>query len=140
MTPRKMPVGGSRHRVVQVVGRPRKVTDGDIAEILAWHAARETCAQLAQRLGLSQATIRRVIRTRGRHFKKPPPEDPDWGGRHPCVRESECYLPFAGLCGEPNATPPLRRADLNSLRTHDRRALQEGPTGSSKARAVRLAL
>ena len=72
------PARDSRSRAMRVVGRPRKVTDADIAEILAWHAARETCTQLARRLGLSQATIRRVVRTRGRHYKKEPPAE---GGR-----------------------------------------------------------
>jgi IS30 family transposase len=56
-------------------GRPRRVTDGDIAEILRWHHARETQQQLAARLGLSRATVSRVMRSRGTHYKRPSPEE-----------------------------------------------------------------
>jgi hypothetical protein len=75
MAPRKVPTRNTRARTIRVVGRPRKVTDADIAEIVAWHAARETCAQLAKRLGLSVTTVRKVVRSHGRHYKKPPPEE-----------------------------------------------------------------
>jgi AraC-like DNA-binding protein len=65
-------------------GRPRKVTDAQIATILAWHDAvlawraqrrtLKTLSQLAQELGLSRATISRVIKQRG-NFKQASPEE-----------------------------------------------------------------
>jgi IS30 family transposase len=81
MPPRRVQSTGSRREVVRVVGRPRKVTDATIAEILAWHASRETCAQVAKRLGVCESTVRRVIRHRGRHYKQSSPDD-SGGGRH----------------------------------------------------------
>jgi hypothetical protein len=66
------------------VGRPRLVTDEQIARILAWHddflewmAQREsllTVRELARELGLSSGTIYDVIRTRG-EFKQASPEN-----------------------------------------------------------------
>ena len=65
------------------VGRPRKVTDEQIAAILAWHDAvlawraqrrmLKTLSQLSQELRLSRATISRVINHRG-EFKQASPE------------------------------------------------------------------
>lgn len=55
-------------------GRPRQVSDADIAEILRWHAMHETKRALARRLGLSTSTVSAVIRTQGRHYKSPSPE------------------------------------------------------------------
>lgn len=51
------------------VGRPRRVTDADVAAILAWHASRETQRALARRIGLSVSVVSRVIRSRGLHYK-----------------------------------------------------------------------
>ena len=56
------------------VGRPRRVTDADVAEILAWHAARETRRELAKRLGLSVRVISRVIQSGGLHYKTAGPK------------------------------------------------------------------
>lgn len=55
------------------VGRPRRVTDADVAAILAWHASRETQRALARRLGLSVRVVSRVIQTQGLHYKTPSP-------------------------------------------------------------------
>ena len=55
-------------------GRPRRVTDADIAAILAWADSFVTCRQLAARLGVSTSTVRRVIQTRGHHYKTQSPE------------------------------------------------------------------
>jgi transposase len=55
-------------------GRPRRVTDADIAEILAWIDRHETTRELAQRLGLSPETVRRIARSRGQHYKTESPE------------------------------------------------------------------
>jgi hypothetical protein len=49
------------------------VTDADVAEILAWHASRETQRSLAKRLGLSVRVVSRVIQTQGLHYKTPSP-------------------------------------------------------------------
>lgn len=51
------------------VGRPRRVTDADVAGILAWHASRETLRALARRLGLSARVVSRVIQSQGLHYK-----------------------------------------------------------------------
>lgn len=55
-------------------GRPRRVTDADVAEILAWADNHMTCRQLAAKLGLSVETVRKVVQTRGLHFKTESPE------------------------------------------------------------------
>ena len=57
------------------IGRPRKLTDGDVKVILAWHARSlgwrqrgkelKSPRQLAREFGVSQSTISRVIRTAG---------------------------------------------------------------------------
>jgi transposase len=51
------------------VGRPRRVTDADVAAILAWHVSRETLRALARRLGLSARVVSRVIQSQGLHYK-----------------------------------------------------------------------
>ena len=56
-----------------VAGRPRRVTDADIAEILRWHRCRETRQELAQRLELSVTTVATVVRSQGKHYKTPSP-------------------------------------------------------------------
>lgn len=65
------------------VGRPRAVTDAQIAIILAWHesvlawkaqrAALKTLRQLAQELGLGRGTVTNVIRNGG-VYKQPDPK------------------------------------------------------------------
>jgi IS30 family transposase len=55
-------------------GRPRRVTDADIAAILAWADSYVSCRQLADRLGLSVATVRRIVQSRGAHYKTESPE------------------------------------------------------------------
>jgi hypothetical protein len=56
------------------VGRPRRVTNAVIAEIVDWYQHHESCVQLARRLGVSTSTIRNVIRSGGTHYKTPSPE------------------------------------------------------------------
>lgn len=118
MTPKKVRTVAYRSSANRVVGRPRKVTDGDIAEILAWHASRETCAQLAKRLGLSQATIRRVVGTRGRHYKKESPTD-DQAAR------SRDYLDTAMAF----ALEASRRSETVS--SHPRQTLNASPSATT---------
>ena len=55
-------------------GRPRRVTDNDIVEILAWADSQETRRQLAARIGVSVETVSKVIRSRGMHYKSESPE------------------------------------------------------------------
>jgi hypothetical protein len=66
------------------IGRPRRLTDQQVAAILAWHEqirawrvlrrALKTQRQLARELGVSRATISQVIARRG-EFKQPSPEE-----------------------------------------------------------------
>jgi predicted transcriptional regulator len=68
------------------VGRPRRVTDEDIARILAWHAevlawramgaGLKSRRALAQELGISPSTVAYVISRRGQ-YKQPSPEKRD---------------------------------------------------------------
>lgn len=55
-------------------GQPRRVTDAQIAEIVAWRRTHETLAQVAARLGLSRSTAARIAQTGGTHYKQPSPE------------------------------------------------------------------
>ena len=55
------------------VGRPRALSDAQVAEILAWHRNRKSCRQLAREYGVSPNTIQGVIRRNG-HYKQPSPE------------------------------------------------------------------
>lgn len=64
------------------IGRPRRLTDEQVAIILTWHeqlliwkASRgtlKTQRELARDLGISTASVSRVIACRG-EFKQPPP-------------------------------------------------------------------
>ena len=64
------------------IGRPRRLTDEQVARILAWHeqilalkalrASLETQKQIAAKLEVAPATIARVVACRGQ-YKKPPP-------------------------------------------------------------------
>ena len=68
------------------IGRPRLLSDRQVAMILAWHeqilawkalrVGLKTQRQLAAELGVSPATISYVIASRGR-YKQPPPEERD---------------------------------------------------------------
>ena len=56
------------------LGRPRRVTDTQIAEILAWYATRRTNREKARELGISVETLQIIVRHGGRHYKQPSPE------------------------------------------------------------------
>ena len=55
------------------VGRPRSLTDAQVAAILEWHRNRKSFKQFARELGVSQSTIRNCIECCGR-YKQAPPE------------------------------------------------------------------
>jgi hypothetical protein len=55
------------------VGRPRAVTDAQVAAILEWHRGRKTLKQVARELNLSPSTVRNVIQRNG-EYKQPSPE------------------------------------------------------------------
>jgi hypothetical protein len=55
-------------------GRPRSVTDAQIAAILAWHTTKRTNRQKAAELGISLEVLAYVIRTQGQGYKQPSPE------------------------------------------------------------------
>lgn len=56
------------------LGRPRALTEAQIAYVLQWHDTRQTLKQVAFSLGVSTSTVASVIRSRGKHYKQPPPE------------------------------------------------------------------
>lgn len=58
-----------------VLGRPRALSDVQVAYVLAWYDSRLSRKQVAARLGVSTATLAHVIRSRGAHFKQAPPEE-----------------------------------------------------------------
>jgi hypothetical protein len=66
-------VDGQRLHRPSTVGRPRRLTDSDIAAILHWHATRRTAAQVAAQFGISPTLLHQLIRTGGRHYKQASP-------------------------------------------------------------------
>ena len=72
----------SRSLMKSTIGRPRRLTDEQVARILAWHekilalkalrASLKTQKQIADELNVAPATIARVIACRGQ-YKKPSP-------------------------------------------------------------------
>ena len=48
--------------------------EAEIARILAWHRNRTTLQALARELNVCASTVRKVIRSEGRDYKQPPPE------------------------------------------------------------------
>jgi IS30 family transposase len=54
-------------------GRPRLITDAQVAAILEWHRNRKTLRKFAAELGLKRSTIQRVIERNGQ-YKQPSPE------------------------------------------------------------------
>jgi hypothetical protein len=61
------------------IGRPRVLTDEQVARILAWHEAHiqlGTSKELAVELGISQSVIGHAIARRGQ-YKQPSPERRD---------------------------------------------------------------
>lgn len=55
------------------VGRPRALTDDQVADVLAWHKSHKSMAQVAREHGVCEETIRNLIR-RGGVYKQPSPE------------------------------------------------------------------
>lgn len=66
----------SEPNMKSTVGRPRSLTDAQVEAILHWHATRKTIVDIAHEHGVSEQTIRYVIR-RGGKFKQPSPEKRD---------------------------------------------------------------
>ncbi len=64
----------STERSYSTTGRPRRLTDFQIAEILAWYRSRLTNREVAQRYGIARGTLENIIRTHGTHYKQAPPE------------------------------------------------------------------
>jgi hypothetical protein len=56
------------------MGRPRRVTDAMILDILAWYASPRTVDAKARALGISRNTLRCILQSRGTHYKQPSPE------------------------------------------------------------------
>ena len=55
------------------VGRPRKISDTQVAVILAWYASPRSIPALARSMGLSPSAVDNCIRCKGR-YKQPSPE------------------------------------------------------------------
>lgn len=55
------------------LGRPRALTDAQVADILAWRKSHKTLVQVAREHGVSTETIRNVIRRAG-VYKQASPE------------------------------------------------------------------
>lgn len=66
-------MSNSNHRR-SVTGRPRALTDAQIADVLVWHGTRLTLKQKAAQLDISPTTLQNVIRSRGEHYKQASPE------------------------------------------------------------------
>jgi len=64
-------------RSYSTTGRPRRLTDAQIAEILEWHESRRTNRQMAERYGIARGTLENIIRTHGQHYKQASPERRD---------------------------------------------------------------
>ncbi len=64
----------STEQCYSTTGRPRRLTDLQIAEILAWYHSRLTNRQMAKRYGIARGTLENIIRTHGTHYKQAPPE------------------------------------------------------------------
>ena len=64
----------SAARSYSTTGRPRRLTDSQIAEILEWYEARLTNRQMAERYGIARGTLENIIRTHGQHYKQASPE------------------------------------------------------------------
>ena len=63
----------STEQCYSTTGRPRRLTDLQIAEILAWYHSRLTNRQMAKRYGIARGTLENIIRTHGTHYKQAPP-------------------------------------------------------------------
>jgi transposase len=61
-------------RSYSTTGRPRRLTDAQIAEILQWYQSRLTNSQMAERYGIARGTLENIIRTNGQHYKQASPE------------------------------------------------------------------
>lgn len=64
----------SPERGYSTTGRPRRLTDSQIAEILEWYHSRLTNGQMAARYGIARGTLENIIRTNGEHYKQASPE------------------------------------------------------------------
>lgn len=74
-SPKQEPIPESdRYLRRSVLGRPRALTEAQIATVLAWHDSRMTLKQLADSLGVSTTTVSHAIKSRGKHYKQAPPE------------------------------------------------------------------
>ena len=69
------PAGPAKAVRHSVYGRPRALTRTQIARVLAWHDSRVTFKELAASLNVSTSTLRKVINSRGSHYKQAPPEE-----------------------------------------------------------------
>ena len=62
-------------RGYSTTGRPRRLTDSQVAEIVQWHRSKITNAEMAARYGIARGTLENIIRTNGQHYKQASPEN-----------------------------------------------------------------
>lgn len=55
-------------------GRPRRLTDVQIQQILAMYRARPTVSYLAGLFGVSHRLISTILKTKGQHYKRESPD------------------------------------------------------------------
>jgi hypothetical protein len=55
-----------------IFGRPRRVTDAQVAAIMDWYYSRKTLRQLAAELGISWKLAYHVVARRGQYKQSPP--------------------------------------------------------------------
>ena len=60
-----------RHAMYSTKGRPRRLTDAQVAEILEWARSPRSARQLAKRYPVSSSTISTIIKGNGAHYSKP---------------------------------------------------------------------
>ncbi|MBV6417185.1 MAG: hypothetical protein CMLOHMNK_01824 [Steroidobacteraceae bacterium] len=56
--------------MTSTIGRPRVLTDEQVAEILAWYRSRRTLTQVARQYGVSVSTIRDVVARAGSYKQR----------------------------------------------------------------------
>ena len=90
------------------VGRPRNLTDAQVAEILSWHRSRKTIADVARDYGVSAATISAIIRNEG-FYKQPSPRKAPRRTRRRAPPSPGSHRPQSALSARLHSLPAQNR-------------------------------